>query len=431
VSAATLRDSAAAVLAGNDVGAFVKPGRHQYPHQWNWDAAFVAMGLAHVDPARARREVRTLLSGQWQGGMVPHIVYPTGASDYFPTPEFWQTSAQQPDVATSGLTQPPVLATAVRYLCEHDPDGAASLAFLREVYPRLLASHRWLYRTRDPDRTGLVAIVHPWESGTDDATRWTHPLESVPPSGGPTYRRRDTRHVAAEERPSEADYARFMHLIGLYRDWGWDAETLYRRAPFLVQDVMFNAVLLRANDDLRALAEQLGEPTTEIDDWQRMARAAFDARAWSEARGRYLDVDLRRGAPIDESTCATFTPLFAGVPDAARAERLVAHLRDPDAYAPDRRTRYYLPSASKSSPLFEPRRYWRGPVWINVNWLVAEGLRTYGHHDLADTIDRHSLELVERSGFREYYDPRDGRGCGATEFSWSAALTLVMLRGRA
>ena len=93
----------------------------------------------------------------------------------------------------------------------------------------------------------------------------------------------------------------------------------------------------------------------------------------------------------------------------------------------DDRTRYYLPSAAKNSPYFEPRRYWRGPVWLNVNWLLVEGLRRYGYADVAEAVTAHTLELAQRGGFAEYYDPRDGTPCGARDFSWSAALVLELL----
>src|SRR3989337_2310861 len=94
---------AQAALRGNDAGVFTKPGPRQYPHQWNWDSAVIALGLAHFDLDRALAEIRALLRGQWRDGMLPHILYPTGASDYFPDPDFWQTaeSAAAPPMATS------------------------------------------------------------------------------------------------------------------------------------------------------------------------------------------------------------------------------------------------------------------------------------------------------------------------------------------
>ena len=81
-----LIEQARAVLAGNDMGAFVRPGRDLYPHQWNWDSALIAIGLARVDPARGRAEVRSLLRGQWKDGMVPHIVFHVPNPDYSPGP---------------------------------------------------------------------------------------------------------------------------------------------------------------------------------------------------------------------------------------------------------------------------------------------------------------------------------------------------------
>jgi glycogen debranching enzyme len=67
-------------------------------------------------------------------------------------------------------------------------------------------------------------------------------------------------------------------------------------------------------------------------------------------------------------------------------------------------------------------------VWVIMNWFILEGLQRYGYDELAEVIRRDTLRLVEMSGFREYYDARDGSGCGSTEFSWSAALTLELLK---
>ena len=422
---------AVGILQNNDTGLFIKPGPRQYPHQWNWDTAFVAIGLSNVDPIRAWQEIRALLASQWGDGMVPHIVYHTGPSDYFPTPDFWQIHANPdaPEVDTSGLTQPPILATAVRLLHDRAPDTAASAGMVREVYPQLLAYHRWLHTSRDPENSGLVAIIHPWESGTDNATRWIEPMARIIPTDLPAFRRRDQVHVSPEERPSQDDYDRFIYLIDFFRRRQWRPDALYRESPFLVQDTLFNALLYRANDDLRALAVELSQPTAEIDAWQERTRQAFRQRLWHSRDGLYYDYDLRAQAPIVENTCACFVPLFAGLPDEEAAGRLVTgHLLNPDEYAPDGRLRYYLSSTARSSPHWQPRRYWRGPVWAPINWLLIHGLRRYGYGDLAELIRRRTLDLIDHAGFHEYYDPRDGTGCGSDDFSWTAALAIDLAR---
>lgn len=161
----TVRDlwnTARSILSGNDRGRFIAPGPHQYPGQWNWDAALISIGLAHADPQRARHEIRQLLRGQWDDGLVPHIVFWGDAAGYFPGPDVWKTASLpgSPDVAVTGLTQPPVLASAVRILHERDP----YVDFLEQVVPAIERWHVWLDEMRRPSR-GLVAIFHPWGVG--------------------------------------------------------------------------------------------------------------------------------------------------------------------------------------------------------------------------------------------------------------------------
>jgi hypothetical protein len=419
------------VLRGNDAGDFTPPSSTQYPHQWNWDSAFIALGLSHFDLPRAQAEVRSLLRAQWRDGMLPHIIYHERASEYFPPPDFGQTQnlPHSGAVASSGLTQPPILATIIRTLHERvgSAGGDSWFGFLREVFPCLRAWHRWLHTARDADGTGLPCLIHPWESGMDNSPQWSTALDRIIPTGLPPFKRRDTMYVSPDERPLMPDYERFVSLIDQGRRLHWEPGALLERMPFLIQDVMFCSILYRADEDLRALALILGEETREVDDWLARTRRAFDARFWNEARGIYFDYDARTHTPIPVSTCATFMPLFAGLASATQAERLVAeHLTNPAEYAPGADSRYRLPSAAKNEPDYSPRRYWCGPVWINMNWLIADGLRRYGFNALAQELDADSLALMQRSGLREYYDPRDGTGCGATQFSWSAALALEM-----
>ena len=381
---------------------------------------------------RARAEVRALLRAQWRDGMVPHIIYPAGASDYFPPPAFWQTedSPHAGDIPSSGLTQPPILATVVRAITDlaglQEPGLAA--AFLRDVYPRLLAWHRWLHTARDADGTGLPCLIHPWESGLDNSPLWAAALDRITPTDLPPFKRRDTIHVALDERPLAPDYERFVHLIDLGRSLRWEPHALLERMPFLVQDVLFCSILHRADEDLRALAVELGEETREMDGWLARTRAVFDARFWDAARGLYLDYDAQVQSPIRVNANATFAPLFAGLASPKQAARLVAeHFDNPVEYAPSADSRFRLPSVAKNERGYSPRRYWCGPVWVQMNWIIAKGLRRYGFVAQADTLVRDSLALIEKSDFREYYDPRDGRGCGATDFCWSAALALEMM----
>src|ERR671913_2477103 len=110
-----LHGAARAILARNDRGGYTVPTDRLYPFQWNWDSAFVAMGFATFDVDRAYRELERLVEGQWDDGMIPHIVFHAPSDTYFPGPDVWGTKHRIP---TSGITQPPVFGTAVRHLHE-------------------------------------------------------------------------------------------------------------------------------------------------------------------------------------------------------------------------------------------------------------------------------------------------------------------------
>ena len=214
----SLADDALAILRGNDTGRYVKPSQRLYPWQWNWDSAFVAIGLARVDPERAQTEVRSLLEGQWADGMVPHIVFHPQPVDYWPGPEVWGSKdcAGAPEVATSGLTQPPVIATAVKAVHEAAPDTA----FLEEVVPKLEAWHEWFHRERAHRETGLMAVFHGWESA-DNAPRFDRALARIDPEGIAPIERTDTSQVAADERPTDLDYRRYLALVRWLRERGY------------------------------------------------------------------------------------------------------------------------------------------------------------------------------------------------------------------
>ena len=174
---ATRSEQARAVLRANDRGGYCVPTARLYPFQWNWDSAFVAMGWATFDEARGWSEIESLLKGQWEDGLVPQIVFHAPSDDYFPGPEVWGISRTPP---TSGITQPPVLATAATRLWQGAKDRVAAEEHAAAVYPRLLANHRWWANARDPQGTGLVATLHPWETGMDNSPAWDAAMARVP-----------------------------------------------------------------------------------------------------------------------------------------------------------------------------------------------------------------------------------------------------------
>jgi glycogen debranching enzyme len=411
------------VLRGNDTGLFVKPAPRVYPFQWNWDSALVAIGLARIDVARGREEVRALLQGQWADGMVPHIVFHPTSVDYAPGPELWGSAAcpGAPPVGTSGLTQPPVLATAIRALHEAAPQRR----FLEEVLPAVEEWHAWLHRERTLDGSGLVAILHPWESA-DNAPRFDGALARVDIDDVTGFARSDRRHVAADERPTDRDYRRFLAIVEALRRCDYRPRSL-AETPFAYADLTFNSVLAAAEADLAWLWNELGERGGRATAAATRLRQAL-AERWDESAAVFRELDLHGEEQEVAGTVGELMPLYAGTPDEPRARRLFGEaLWAPGRYGPSPEAPWAVTTVSKSSSDFDSRRYWRGPVWININWFLVRGLERLGLASEAQRLRSMTLQLVTASGFSEYYEPSTGEPLGSPDFSWTAALALDLL----
>ncbi len=438
---AELAARAAAVLEKNDMGGWTRASPNLYPHQWSWDSAFIAIGLAHLDVGRAAAEIRPLLDHQWKTGNVPHIVFNPDAppESYFPGPEHWASAADPPDspcspARTSGLCQPPVHAVAVRRILEVAEVRAEGVAgargFLREIYPKLLAWHRYLATARDPEGSGLVTIFHPWESGTDNSPRWFEALERVEVGEGLSYERLDLTNVKdPSERPVKDTYDRFIWLVELIKRTGCDDDAIYATSPFLVKDVLFSAVLVRANEALLEIAEVVEAPGGDRDTiraWIQRGHEGLDGR-WYPELDLCLDYDLRAGCSLVTRTIAGLSPLFSGSGPAARRKSLLQTLDSP-LFAGHPDLRWPLPpSTSPGEPRFHPRSYWRGPVWPVLNWLLWWSLERSGEAERAGMLRQASLEQLADGRFGEYYEPFSGEPLGSDHQSWTAAVALDWL----
>lgn len=428
---------AAEILRANDTGVLVKAAPSLYPHQWSWDAALITIGLAHIDLDRAVAEMRHLFRGQWRNGMIPQIQFnpDVGRSAYFPDAERWAAqlvSSDAPrDVHTSGIVQPPVHAMAVRQLMDNaGPERAREIA--REFFAPLREWHRYLISARDPENSGLVTIVHPWESGMDNSPRWDAALAriEVPDDDLPPYTRRDLAHVTdPSQRPTDADYDRYLWIVEVLKRGQYRVEAMYDKLPFRVKDVFFSALLVNANESLMriaTLADADLEDLDVIEEWILRGRRGL-AESWHDDPGRCLDTDLITGEVIDVETIAQLSPILAGQLSPAVREAMKG-LWHSDLVTGAPGLRWPLPpSTSLGAGEFNPTRYWRGPVWPVINWLMWYAWHRMGEFEIAEELRRTALEQIEVTGFYEYMNPLTGEGLGSDGQSWTAAAVLDLL----
>lgn len=412
----SLMQTAIDTLAKNDRGGFTIPTEGLYPYQWNWDSAFVALGIATYDMDRAWTEITSLLEGQWPDGMIPSIIFRSDDASYFPGPSRWGKTPGP--IPSTGVSQPPVLATIVRQLTNRGihQDTARRI----EVFDRLYAWHKWFHEARTAN--GIVATVHPWETGRDNCPEWDIGLHQMSiASDLEPYTRMDNKHVDAQFRPSQDQYDRYLTIVQFGNSIGWDQRRLTHEGPFLMADPNIHFILLRADKDLLAMAQDLNKSagiTDEIEGWIAKGEAANDY-LWNEELGAFTVRDIRTGAFSSGFSNCSALSFYADTGTPHQRRRILDNLKRIAS-----KVDFMLPSWDPDAAGFEAQRYWCGPIWPQMNYMTSLGLAEQGETELADKVRDDLCRAIEKSGFWECFNPLTGEGCVGTNFSWTAAIWL-------
>ncbi|MGE3313352.1 MAG: amylo-alpha-1,6-glucosidase [Limisphaerales bacterium] len=362
---------------------YTRPAPMTYEQQWLWDSCFHALIYAHFDPNQARQELLSLLHppGFPDSRMIPHMIYWTGGGL-----ELWGYDH------VSFLTQPPMVADTALRLHRRDPN----VPFLRRIYSRLQQHYEWLNDARDPDGDGLVSIIHPWESGWDASPRWDGALNLIRPT------------------PHETKAAR-LQLAKELRENGTDAREICETDRFVIEPVDFNSIYAV---NLSALADIAGILGRDQDAAIYKARAVKTAEAirnrmWDPQTNRFCDLAGEGEKPIRVSTPAALFPLFNGIASDSQLEHCLrqfhAEFSEP----------FPVPTVSPREASYSPDQYWRGSVWLSVNWFIHQALLSRNLSSEARMLATKSRHLVDIGGFFEYYDSRTGDGLGAADQSWA------------
>ena len=92
----------------------------------------------------------------------------------------------------------------------------------------------------------------------------------------------------------------------------------------------------------------------------------------------------------------------------------------------NQKEKYIFSSIKPDHKSFEEKRYWRGPVWINTNWIIYQSLKNKDKV-YAKKIKDKTIKLIEEKNFFEYYSCKNAETLGANNFSWSSALYLDLI----
>jgi glycogen debranching enzyme len=211
---------------------------------------------------------------------------------------------------------------------------------------------------------------------------------------------------------------------GLYKwqglDSGWDNSPRWDTGIREALDL--NCWLYLDRVELAAMARTLGK-SADVQSWTTRAnelKLLIGREHWNEELGCFNDT-MPDGSVGTAITPVIVWPLWTGIATPEQAKRTVALLQDPEQLG----TPWPLASAARSQKGYDPRGYWRGPTWINLNWIAIRGLERYGFKTEASALRRKTLALVGRTPIPyEYYDSQTGAGLGSTYYGWTAALFI-------
>jgi hypothetical protein len=440
---ADLGRSPTAVLEASWHGDHTVPVPGTYPHQWYTDSSLAAIGWSHIDPERGAVEIQTLLGGQWSNGMLPHQIYNKIPKNRNAINDAWMwgySPLMPRGRHTSGITQPPILAEAAWTVAQALPADDRQ-AFLETVTPGIRDSHEWAYRERDFGREGLIATIHPYESGLNYSPYWIEHMEANPGSGFQRFvGRLPIEQIVKRLRPDvvnehgevsmsvRAGITAVLATLALGR-LGYVPSRIEEQWPYQIEDVLFNSVLVRNNQVLAEMAEAGGiELSDELQANMRRTEAGLEKLyvpdADNSAQGQYYS-RVVHGEHLRTLTISSLIPMYSGALAVDRADRIEAQLKDPNTFG----LPYPVPTLPANSSNFNPNIQDEGAVKPPLNWLIVKGLELSGKRETAREIARHTLELAEgnEGSYGKYYSPITGEPGDQNRASSTAATAKDIL----
>lgn len=279
-------------------------------------------------------------------------------------------------------SKPPLVCWAVDEIFTHTDDTA----FVAEMYPQLLSYYKWWYQKRDHNRNGMCEYgatdgtleAAAWESGMDNAIRF--------------------------------DNAVMLKNDGADDAWSMDQES-----------VDLNAYLALECKLLKKFAVLLNVAFDGPDYSDKVADYFFDKQV-----NFFFDRRLKDGSFIEEPGCEAYTPLWTQIATQSQVDSMLPMLQDTAKFS----TYIPFPTIAADNPKYNPRGYWRGPIWLDQTYFAIRGLRNYGYQKLADeytlqVFDRLS-GLKEGAPIHENYGTHTGERLKAPHFSWSSSHLLMM-----
>lgn len=420
------KNTAKSILLRNRYDNYTVPSRNLYKHQWSWDSGWITFGLNAINEEKhSEKEMLHLFSYQWKNGLIPSIIFNLSDLDYFPGPKIWEVKKYGKTLTknnnSTGIVQPPIHSYAVLDTF----NKSKNISFLKEIFPKLMLWHEYLYNERDVNDEGLVFIRHPWESGMDNSPIWDDSLNRIKIDKFKySSMRVDNKKVNSDERPTDLTYEKYIKLIEIFKECNYDENLIVKNTELLIQDVLFNVLLQKSNIALLEIANIINKKNDceKISQWISKTKHGLQNKLFHN--GFYYDYDLKLNKHIEINTITGLSPIIFD----SNKNLLIEKLKNNFLDIPN--NNYNISSIDRYSDFFNPINYWRGPTWINLSWLILSGIKNTDI-ELYQKIKNNIMLKIENIGFFEYFNSNDNvqnieSGIGDNFFSWTASIYLCL-----
>lgn len=353
-------------------------------------------------------ELISVIDSQWTNGMIPHIRFLDGETGYSPGPAEWECyNKTEKDIftSTSGITQPPVIAISLLKIITSLNTHNSYLDSLDYIINGIEKFHDFLFRDRDPNNEYLITIIHPWESGLDNSpvfdedNKYARNILDKMNIKQQIIDRQDLKKVIAEFRPGEKDYDVYGKLIGFYKLHIYNQNLLSNSSPFRVQDCLYNVLLCISLESMISIYETYAFLNTNssellLKNKKRLSflKEAMSKKLYDSEKHNYYSYSLNLNERIEITTVQTLiTNLYYSKTTSMVIESI-------NAYS-DNSTLHFL-STPINSQYFNAVKYWRGPIWPIINWIIIELIKKF---DLALSIQlaKNTLNLISEGFNRD------------------------------
>ncbi|TKR76002.1 hypothetical protein L596_017213 [Steinernema carpocapsae] len=404
------------------------PSRPFFPRGFLWDEGFHNLLIRKFDQNLSFEIIASWLDTMNIDGWIPREMILGSEAELRVPAEFV--------VQRDSVANPPMFFYLMNNFLDDADFVKAHETSIKRLYPRLKVWYKWLRTTQSGSKPGafrwrgrnatteLELNPKTLPSGLDDFPRASHPSDNE-------------RHLDLRCWMSFASKV-LARLADLAEDWDY-LPTIKTEAEALAD--LENLDKLHWSSAVNRYAD-FGNHSTKVKlEWRRV-----DSRNPERIEKRRKTVTPAVEQLVEDANgyLSLFPLMLQMLPaDSPNLKLILEGLRDPkEMWSP-----HGLRSVAKSSPYYladnteHDRPYWRGAIWVNMNYMVLSALKQYGsetgpnqqmaheiYAELRGNLVQNIARQFRKTGYLwEHYDDVDGHGKGSHPFTgWSALVLAIM-----